>query len=64
MKFLGHAITTRFVVVDRCTTKSVLDKVELQNVSSYLSLKLIREAKMDIHYRMLEKILDLNENLL
>ena len=61
LKFLGHVITDQYIVVDRATTKNILEKINLRNGASYKSLKLARWPKRQIDWLMLdgiEKIVD------
>lgn len=59
LHFLGHVITSSYVVVDKHTTKSVLGKVNLHNASSYKSLKLVKSAKESINRELVNQILDI-----
>jgi hypothetical protein len=56
LHFLGHAITAEYAVVDRHTTKSALQKVSLNNVASYKSLKLVKWPKRQIDHLVLDEL--------
>ncbi len=56
LKFLGHVITGRYIVVDRATTKSVLAKVNLNNIASYKSLKLAKWPRRELEWKVAEKL--------
>ena len=59
LKFLGHAVTKSFTMVDKHTTRSVLAKVSWHNVASYRSLYLVEAARKELDWILLEKDLDL-----
>lgn len=56
LHFLGHVITTSYIVVDKHTTKSVMSKLTPRNASSYKSLKLVQEAEETINRVPAEKL--------
>ena len=56
LHFLGHVITTGYVMVDKHTTKSVLRKLNSQNIHSYKSLKLVAAARKELDWLMVEEI--------
>jgi hypothetical protein len=45
LKFLGHAITGEFAVVDRHTTRDILLKVTPGNISSYRALPVVKSVR-------------------
>jgi RNA-directed DNA polymerase len=55
LKFLGHAITENFAVVDRHTTKDIMTKVTTRNISSYQALPLIKSAQARLPWILLEE---------
>ena len=59
LKFLGHAITKGYAIVDKHTTKSVLNKLDWHNAASYRSLALVRGAKASVDWILLEKYVDI-----
>lgn len=59
LHFLGHAVTAGFAVVDRHTTTSVLHKVNARNISSYRALPLVKTAKNQLDWILLEKYVDI-----
>ncbi|HET7060003.1 MAG TPA: reverse transcriptase/maturase family protein [Candidatus Saccharimonadales bacterium] len=59
LKFLGHAITEEFAVVDKHTTKSILGKIDHRNASSYRSLPLAQTAANQLDWILLEKYVDI-----
>jgi len=56
LHFLGHVITDKYVVVDKHTTRTVMEKINLRNVASYKSLKLAKWPKRQIDYLILDEI--------
>lgn len=56
LQFLGHSITGTAVVVDWHTTKSILSKVNIDNISSYKALYLEQDAKKSLDWVLLEKV--------
>lgn len=59
LKFLGHAITGNFVTVDKHTTNSIIRKIGWQNASSYRALPLVKAAKDQLDWILLEKYVDI-----
>jgi len=55
LKFLGHAITKNFAVVDRHTTKDIMTKVNTRNISSYQALPLVKSAQARLAWILLEE---------
>jgi hypothetical protein len=55
LKFLGHAITGNFAVVDKHTTKSILLKVTPRNISSYQALPLVKSAQDRLSWILLDE---------
>jgi len=47
------------VVVDKHTTKNVLNKVDWHNVASYRALPLVKAAKNSMDWILLEKYVDI-----
>jgi hypothetical protein len=58
LHFLGHVITRDYCVVDKHTSKSIIDKLTVWNAASYNSLKLVPQLKEQINRELIEKILD------
>lgn len=61
LKFLGHAVTEDFAVVDKHTTKSILGKTSRRNISSYRALPLVPEAKNQLDWILLEEYVDIGD---
>jgi hypothetical protein len=59
LKFLGHAITKDFAVVDKHTTKSVLAKLDWYNAASYRSLPLVKSVKARMDWILLDRSIDI-----
>ena len=51
LHFLGHVVTSSYVVVDRHTTKLVLAKVNSSNIASYKSLLLAKVPKTQLDWQ-------------
>ncbi|MCL2451798.1 reverse transcriptase/maturase family protein [Candidatus Saccharibacteria bacterium] len=56
LHFLGHVITDKYAVVDKHTTRSVMEKVNIRNIASYKSLNLAKWPKRQIDYLLLDEI--------
>ena len=56
LHFLGHVITDKYAVVDKHTTRQILTKTTINNISSYKSLKLVKFYKHQINYIILDEI--------
>jgi retron-type reverse transcriptase len=59
LHFLGHAITDKYAVVDRHTTKSALQKTNIRNIASYKSLKLVKWPKRQLDWQLLDEITEI-----
>jgi hypothetical protein len=56
LKFLGHVVTGCYTVVDKHTTRAIMDRVSLNNAASYSSLPLVEYAKDSLNYAILEEV--------
>lgn len=61
LKFLGQAMNKKFAVVDKHTTRRVLDRVTTGNISSYRALPLVEEAKKQLDWILVEKYVDIGD---
>jgi hypothetical protein len=59
LRFLGHVITSYGAVVDKFTTKSILQKLSWRNAASYRSLALVESEKARMDWILLEKYVDI-----
>ena len=59
IRFLGHIITEKSVVVDSRTTQAVLAKVNLRNLASYKSLHLAKWPKRQLDFLAADIVDDL-----
>ncbi len=57
LKFLGHAITKDFCVVDKATSRAALKRVTPKNLASYKSLKLTKGIEAKLDHKILEILL-------
>jgi hypothetical protein len=62
LHFLGHAITDKYIVVDRHTTKSALQKANIGNIASYKSLKLVKWPKRQLDWQLLDEITEITSD--
>ena len=56
LHFLGHAISDQYVLVDRHTTKRALGRVNMRNLVSYKSLKIVELPKRQLDWIVLNEI--------
>lgn len=56
LHFLGHCVTSSYIVVDAHTSRSVLQKVGLHNLASYQSLLLARDIKKQLYYKCVDEV--------
>jgi retron-type reverse transcriptase len=56
LHFLGHVITSKFLVVDKQTSKIAVAKVSIKNVASYRSLLLLEVLHEEINWELLQII--------
>ncbi|MGH7195511.1 MAG: hypothetical protein ACREGA_01915 [Candidatus Saccharimonadales bacterium] len=61
LKFLGHDVSAKNIVVDRHTTKKVLSKISPRSVASYRSLYLPPEARKELDWILFEEYVDISE---
>jgi len=59
LHWLGHAVTAKYAVVDKTTTRRVLARVNTSNVASYKALKLAKWPKTELNWAVLDKIKDI-----
>jgi hypothetical protein len=55
LHFLGHAVFSRYAVVDKHTSQAVLAKVRCGNLASYQSLALAKHIKKELYWRILDE---------
>ncbi len=56
LHFLGHVITSSYIVVDRHTTRSVLGKSSSRSIASYKSLRLASMPKKQLNWQLLDEL--------
>ena len=56
LHFLGHAVTSSYIVVDKHTTRSVLRKSRSGNIASYKSLRLAIMPKKQLDWQLLDEL--------
>ena len=56
LHFLGHAVTSSYIVVDKHTTRAVLRKSRSSNIASYKSLRLAAIPKKQLDWQLLEEL--------
>ena len=54
--FCGHVITKGYIVVGKRTSGAVTERVNVGNIASYKSLRVVREVKDGINYKVLRGI--------
>jgi retron-type reverse transcriptase len=56
LHFLGHVVTDTYIVVDRHTTKAVLDMSTSRSVASYKSLLLAKIPKQQLDWQLTDEL--------
>ena len=56
LHFLGHAIASGYIVVDRHTTTSVLRKSHGRTIASYKALLLARIPRLQLDWQLVDEI--------
>ncbi|NCC20118.1 hypothetical protein EOM33_03580 [Candidatus Saccharibacteria bacterium] len=56
LHFLGHVVTPSYIVVDRHTTKSALQKSCWRSIASYTSLRLAVTPKKQLSWQLLDEL--------
>lgn len=61
LHFLGHAVTSSYIVVDRHTTAAVLQKSHSRSVASYKALLLANTPKRQLDWLLIDEIEEILE---